>query len=323
LDEYFMKVLRLVLLGLAAIIFMALGWRLVREASHPHPELASTAPPAQAPAPQNPVPQVPPAQVPAPASAPASPSAAGGPSAPPGPAAAIPQTAPPSAPEPVSDAAKARVESALRDAPELAKVFDELRTDFPAVADRAIAGAAARLRTDGDKPSADDVFGSAMRELRQSFGVLAAKAGPEALGAIFERQAAALDELAKTDPQICADYLYGGTSVEYGDFAKAHRGLVAQAAQANLDAILDGRKQQITRGVPSAGDFKLVEDGLAAKGLSVDEISALLDGKSLDPPLPDARLCSNARTYLEVLRDLPADPRLRIYGLSAELLARS
>jgi hypothetical protein len=320
LDEHSMKVLRLVLLGLAAIIFAALGWRLAKEPLKHHPEIASSVPPpaVQAPAPQTPAPQVPAAQAPIPA-APSRPAVSP-------PNATAPQSSPiqpPPAAAPVADAARARVESALRDAPELAKVFDQLRSDFPAVADRAISGAAGKLQSGSDKPSPDEVFGNAMRDLRQSSGVLAAKAGPEALGAIFERQAATLAELAKADPRICADYLYGGISPEYADFARAHRDLVAQAAQASLDAILDGRKQQIDRGIPSSDDFKLLEDGLTAKGLSADEISALLDGKSLDPPLPDDRLCSNARAYLEVLHALPPDPRLRIYGLSAELLARS
>ena len=95
------------------------------------------------------------------------------------------------------------------------------------------------------------------------------------------------------------------------------------SAMASILATAEGRKLKIERGAPTPDDFKLMEAGLAAKGLSPEEIAALLDGKSLDPPLPDERLCSDARTYLDVIKTLPEDVRLRVYGLSAELLARS
>ena len=62
---------------------------------------------------------------------------------------------------------------------------------------------------------------------------------------------------------------------------------------------------------------------MKAKHLSDDEIAALLDGKTFDPPLPDARLCQAGSTYLHILEDMPEDLRLRVYALSAQLLARS
>ena len=49
----------------------------------------------------------------------------------------------------------------------------------------------------------------------------------------------------------------------------------------------------------------------------------LIDGQAPDPPLPDARLCQIGQVYLDVLHDQPPDARHRIYGLAAELLARS
>ena len=62
---------------------------------------------------------------------------------------------------------------------------------------------------------------------------------------------------------------------------------------------------------------------MAAKGLSQAEIEALLDGKTPDPPLPEARLCKAGRVYLEMLKTLPEPVRLRIYALAVELMARS
>ncbi|UDL95670.1 hypothetical protein LGH83_05510 [Lichenihabitans sp. PAMC28606] len=323
-----MNFLRIVLVVLATFILAAIGWRLAHVPRPTSPEVASmpaTSPESTvAPTPPAPIPTVPARPAPTQQSA-ATPDISPPTSSPAQPAetTAATATAPDPATTAVSDAQRGRVEKAMQDAAELTPTFDRIKNAFPAVAQRAVDGAAAKLKADTDRPSPDDVFANAVRDLRQSSGVLAAKAGPDSLGAIFDKQSAMLAELSQTDPHLCADYLYGGTSPAYADFAAGHRALVAQAAEATLGAILDGRKQQIDHGTPSPDDFKLVEDGLTAKGLSADEISALLDGKSLDPPLPDDRLCGNARTYLSVLHDLPLDPRLRVYGLAAELLARS
>lgn len=325
-----MNGLRFVLIGLAALVFVSLGWRWATNPQPVHPEAPSpiqrivvsrpTTPPA-APAPAA-LSELPPS-APVASATPAAPAGEAQPSSPPpsGPPAVQPPV--PQATGISPEAARASIESSLRATPELAGVFDAIRTQFPAVAERALDSAASKLKSPSEKPSPDAFIESAMRELRQSSGVLAAKAGPGPLSAVFDAQASTLAELAQTDPRICADFLYGSSSPEFADFAAGHRGLLAKADLADIEAMADGRRQQINRGAPTPDDFKLVEAGLAAKGLSSDEIAALLDGKSLNPPVPDARLCANARTYLDVLRGLPEDARLRIYGLAAELLARS
>ncbi len=278
-----MNALRFVLIGLAALILATLVWRLPKGPRQPAP-----APVAQS---------APPPDV-------------GGPARIAGAGLSV-------------DAARTSLESALRQAPELSHAFDALRTQFPAIADHTLASAAARLSQTGETTSPDDLLAAATRDLRQTSGVLAAAAGPLALSAMFDTKAAILANLAQGNQRVCADFLYGAVSPEYADFAAGHRALEAQAALASITATAEGRKLRMDRGAPSPSDFKQVEDGLSAKGLSADEIAALLDGKSLDPPLSDDRLCANARTYLDVLKSLPDDARLRIYGLTAELLARS
>lgn len=312
-----MKRLRFVLLSLAAIVFAALGWRVGSDRSAQAP---STVALNGQPAPTLSEPSA----VPAPAAspppvAPAEPTAAGPPPAPNPEAAA----APPTEGAMTAQAAHQSIEAILQKAPDLAGAFDRVRAQFPAPADRSLSVAAEALRSTGVAPSPDDLFAAAMRELRQSAGVLAAKAGADALTAMFDMKAAMLADLEQADPRICADYLFGGTSPEFADFAAGHRALIAKTALANVQAMADGRTRQATWDPPSADDFKLIEAALTAKGLTADEIAALLDGKVSDPPLTDAQLCANSRIYLDVLRALPTDARNRVYGLAAELLARS
>lgn len=308
-----MKLLRIVLLGLAAIVFAALGWRVGTDRPRRGPPaVAIDAPVAPAPRvaptpPAVPAPPRPVASAQAPGAASPSPAVSGGE----GEGTMSPETA------------HQRIEAILRTAPDLAGAFDLLRAEFPLPADRSLAAAAEALRTTGDAPSPDDVFAATMRELRQSAGVLAAKAGAEALAAVFDMKAAMLADLEQADPRICADYLFGGTSPEFADFAAGHRALIAKAALANVQAMADGRTRQAAWDPPSPEDFKLIETALAARGLTADEIGALLDGKASATPLTDAQLCSNSRTYLDVLRAMPLDARNRVYGLAAELLARS
>ena len=57
--------------------------------------------------------------------------------------------------------------------------------------------------------------------------------------------------------------------------------------------------------------------------MTSDEVAVLIDGKSVDPPIPDTRLCEMGRVYLSVLRGLPVESRQRIYGFTAEMLTRS
>jgi len=94
-------------------------------------------------------------------------------------------------------------------------------------------------------------------------------------------------------------------------------------AIAGLDAIVDGQAKKNERQPPTDADFLLLEKAMAGKGLSQPEIEALLDGKTPNPPLEDARLCQAGRVYLEMLKTLPEPVRLRIYALAVELMARS
>ena len=326
-----MNLLRIVLSGLAVVVLVTLGWHLRTTLRSPvQPPLVAVpvpapepAPSASAPEPVAPAPEIaaatPPAvapQVPAPVPAvpPVSPEA---------PAASAPSEPPPSQPGMTAQEAQAKVVAILAQAPELERAFDVLKAQFPAVAERSLAEATEAFRASGAPPTPDDLFADAMLDLRQSAGVLAAKAGTDALGAIFEAKAAVLAELEQADPRICADYLYGSTSPEFADFEVAHRGLVAQTALTTIAAMVDGRSRQVKRNEPSPEDFKAIEVALGRKGLSTDEVAALLDGRTPDNPPSDARLCDNARTYLDVVKAMPPDARDRVYGLTAELLARS
>ena len=88
-------------------------------------------------------------------------------------------------------------------------------------------------------------------------------------------------------------------------------------------AIADGLAQHRYRAAPTDADLDALAAALKTRGLSQGEVSLLIDGQPPEPPLPDARLCEIGQIYLETLHDLPPDPRHRIYGLAAELLARS
>ena len=67
-----------------------------------------------------------------------------------------------------------------------------------------------------------------------------------------------------------------------------------------------------------------VDAALVSRQVKPQEIALLLDGATPDPPLPDRRLCDIGRIYLDTLRALPRRTRRqRVYGLAAELLARS
>lgn len=221
------------------------------------------------------------------------------------------------------EAARPAVDARLHATPEFAPFYDRLKATFPADYARLVNVFAQRTVVTGETASPDRMISEAVRILRQSHGILASKASPELLANVFEMQAAMLATLAPVDPGLCVDFLYGGASQAYFDFSAQHRDLVAKLAEAGLDAIVDGQSKHIDRAVPTNADFDVIEHALTAKGLSKDEIGALLDGKTFDPPIPEARLCEAGRTYLETLRTLPDETRMRIYGLAVELMARS
>ena len=201
------------------------------------------------------------------------------------------------------------------DVPEFLGFYGRLRTDFPH-------DYAATVGRDGAKPP-DAAVWDALRELEQSEGVLAAQAEPATLDRFFDARSAVLAGLAPLDAHRCVDFLYGVTDAGIAVFTATHRGLVATLADRTLDAIADGRGRHAEPAAPTEADLDALSAALAAFGLAPAEIGLLIDGTTPDPPLPDRRVCEIGRTYLDVLHGLPADARGRIYGLAAQLLARS
>jgi hypothetical protein len=236
------------------------------------------------------------------------------------PPASVPANA--ASPEARASARKA-IEARIAQVPEYQRFFDRLRLALPSQYEATLEGFADRLVATGKEQPIDTYLSEAVRDLRQARGALAAKADGVALTRIFDVQLAMLDALSKTDQRLCVDFLYGGASEAFYQFSAKNRQLASDMAIAGLDAILDGQTKKNQRQTPTDADFVLLEKAMAAKGLSQVEIEALLDGKTPDPPLEDARLCRAGRIYLEMLKTLPEPVRLRIYALAVELMARS
>ncbi len=241
-----------------------------------------------------------------------------------------PQEAPPAPPPPpvekpvappappVSDARRA-IEEKIAAVPEVARFFDRLKLALPGEYEKAVDALARGETTDNP----DLWLSEAVKSLRQSRGTMGAKADAPALSNVFSRQFAVLDALSARDPKLCVDFLYGGASEAIFSFAAENRALVSDLAIAGLDAIVDGEQKKIARGAPNEADFQILEKALTDRGLGKPEIEALLDGKTPDPPLPDAQMCAAGKTYLQTLATLPEETRLRIYALAVELMARS
>lgn len=216
----------------------------------------------------------------------------------------------------------------LAESPEYAGYFARLQTSFP-LAHGQIMTMLARdfesAATSGRTPASIDlqVF-QASRMLRQSRGVLAAKAEAELMQRIFDTQASMMQSLASDgEGRLCVDFFYGGAAQNFFDYLALHRRLSADLALAWLEAIGDGKANPIMRPDPDDADFKLLEDALAAKGLPRIQIDALLDGKPLDTPMPDADMCQAAQSYLATLRALPQEPQIRLLARTLVLAARS
>ena len=69
--------------------------------------------------------------------------------------------------------------------------------------------------------------------------------------------------------------------------------------------------------------MKALEKALADRGLNETEIDVLIGGRTLDPPLGDARMCAIGLAYLDALRALPEGSRTKIYSLLLEQMSRS
>lgn len=207
--------------------------------------------------------------------------------------------------------------------PDYARFFARLKSVLPAEYD-AILDRFAKDSLDGaDVSNVDSLLSKAVRDVRLSNGILAAKADSAALSHVFDIQLQMMQALAVRDPRLCVDFLYGGASQAFFAFSAQNRRLVSGMAIAGLEAISSGRANQIERQPPSDGDFNELESALKAQGLDQAEIAAILDGKTPDPPITDDRMCAVGQIYLKTLAGLPEPARLRIYGLAVELMARS
>ncbi|MGH6829836.1 MAG: hypothetical protein ACREDG_01615, partial [Methylocella sp.] len=94
------------------------------------------------------------------------------------------------------DAARRAFDEKLKTAPEYAAFFDRLKTVFPSEYESFLAAIAQRSAASGEIASADLLTAEAARSLRLSRGILAAKAGRQALEHIFELHFAMLRALA-------------------------------------------------------------------------------------------------------------------------------
>ena len=169
----------------------------------------------------------------------------------------------------------------------------------------------------------DVAMADAVTALRKAHGALAAKASDDALGQIFVLQLQEAQALAKRDAHLCVAFLYGASGNGFLSFAADHRPLIADAAIAGLDAMASGQTEQVRRDAPSDGDFQVLDRALVDKGLSRPEIDALLDGKIATPPIADDEMCKAGQTYLVTLAALPVGVRARLYGLAVDLMAKS
>ncbi|HYP58762.1 MAG TPA: hypothetical protein VEQ35_10850 [Beijerinckia sp.] len=219
--------------------------------------------------------------------------------------------------------ARSKIADEIATSPDYMRFFERLKSRFPADYQSFLTASAKRMVVTGDMGGADRLMSEAVRTLRLSHGVLAAKADTPALAQIFVMQLAMLQALAAKDQRLCVDFLYGGASRDFFQFSAENRALIVKMALAGLDAITDGEAKRIERAAPNDADFAMLDQALRDKGLDTPEIEALLDGKTSDPPLEDARVCHAGTIYLETLAELPEPTRSRIYGLAVELMARS
>jgi len=241
--------------------------------------------------------------------------------------AAVPLISAPESPAAASLAARAgvrrKIESQLAQSPDYLRFFDQLKLAFPAEYESIMDTFAKRAAGGGETDDIDTMMSEAVRALRLSHGVLAAKADGPALQKIFVMQLAMMQALGAKDERLCVDFLYGGASRGFFQFSSENRAMVADMALAGLDAISDGQTHKIERAAPNDADFQVLEKALRDQGLSTPEIEALLDGKTADPPISTARMCKAGQIYLQTLAALPEAIRLRLYGLAVELMARS
>ncbi|WP_297295745.1 hypothetical protein [uncultured Methylovirgula sp.] len=242
---------------------------------------------------------------------------------PPAPPPSTPAAAGPPPPEPLMLARQSIEREIATKAPDYAVFFARLRATLPSEYDSILDGFAKEALDGKDLTNVDALLSEAVRDLRVSNGILAAKADGPALAHIFDIQLRMMQALAASDPKLCVDFLYGGASQAFFAFSASHRPLVADMAIAGLEAIGSGRVNGVERDAPSDSDFNALSSAMKAQGVNDAEVAAILDGKTPNPPIPDARMCTVGQIYLKTLAGLPEQARLRIYALAVSLMARS
>lgn len=221
-------------------------------------------------------------------------------------------------------AQRSAIQRAIAGAPDYAGFFERFRTGYGPEYEGFLARAAERAAASGAPADADALMIEAARALRQSHGVLAARADGPALDRFFEARRAMLDALAAKDQALCVDFLYGGGGGGgFAAFSRGHRALLAAMANAGLDAVSDGEAKRVAREAPNDDDFRTLENALRAQGVSNAAIGALLDGKAPNPPLEDGEMCQAGLIFLQTLAALPDGPRQRIYSFAVALMAHS
>lgn len=221
---------------------------------------------------------------------------------------------------PVDEQKLAALQEKLQQAPEYAAFFTELRSLYPSDYDAAVSRALGQQIETHDN-AADLFLTQAVQTLRQTRGLMGARAGAEALDNLFAQHQKVLKQLAATDPALCVDFLNGAPADRFVAFAAANRALMADEAEAGLAAIDDGAHKKIEREAPTPEDFDELEKNLLAKGMDKAAVALLLDGKTPDPPLTDAQQCHNGLIYLDSMKTLPDLQRLRLYALALEVMA--
>ncbi|WP_294536562.1 hypothetical protein [uncultured Rhodoblastus sp.] len=221
---------------------------------------------------------------------------------------------------PVDPQAKDAQEQRLAQAGEHQAFFNRLRALYPSDYNAAIRAVLAGGGQAQDN-AADLFLSEAMRQLRQTRGLLAGKAGGQALDQLFDANRNVLRELGASDAALCVDFLNGAPADRFVAFTAAHRALMAAEALAGLEAMDDGAHKKIDREAPNSQDFDDLERLLLSKGLDKAAIDLLLDGKTPNPPLTDAQACRNGLIYLDALQSLPDLQRLRLYALAVEVMA--
>jgi hypothetical protein len=221
------------------------------------------------------------------------------------------------------DEARRVVADELNEVTDYVPFYARFEQIFPADHHEVMQSFIAKIAASGTAESPDAYLIEALRTLQSRRGIVAAKADPQKLTRIFEVQSAIMAGLSTSNPSLCRQFLYGGSSEAFLDFATTHRNLIADMALAGLDAIEDGKVSAIERDPPQDADLDALAKTLAGRGLSEAEITALMDGTMPSETIADARMCEIGQVLLESLRNLPEPGRSRVLALAVKLMAHS